>query len=69
MDVQLGQVYENERGGFAVRVVPNPRYFDQGRQHRFHVESSAAGRAPWRVVGRTAELAGAAWQVEQYLGV
>jgi hypothetical protein len=66
--VQLGQVYQNERCGFAVRVVPNPYYFEQSRRHRFHVEHSAAGHDPWRVIGRTAELVGAAGQVAQYLG-
>ena len=68
MDVQLGQVYRNPRTGLALRVVPNPFFLDNPRQHRFHVELSADGLDQWRVVGRTANLEGAAKQIEQYLG-
>jgi hypothetical protein len=66
MNVQLGEVYRNERAAFDVRLIAeNPPYRDHTGEYRVRVEWRWDPPLPWRLFGRaTTPAVGAAMVAE-----
>ena len=67
MDIQLDEVYRNERAGFELRAMANMSRSVRDRGWPLSVEWRVGSDTPWHRLGRVHTLEDAARMIERYL--